>query len=88
MILYKFMFSAPADYTSITQLLTFNPSNTRHSVFIPITDDSVFEPTERFSVQLSNITSDVNVAIRPTEAVIEITDDDRKLFSYACCIIW
>ena len=77
MILY--IFSAPADYTSLTQLLTFNPSTTRHSVSIPITDDSVFEPTERFIVRLSDITSDINVAIRPTEAVIEIIDDDCKL---------
>ena len=69
---------------NITQLLTFNPSNTRHSVFIPITDDNVFEPTERFSVQLPDISSDGNVVIRPTEAVIEIIESDCKLFSYGC----
>ena len=79
-------FTAPNDYTGGTRLLTFTPSTIQQSVSIPITDDSVFEPTERFRVGLIG-PSEAAVIISPDEATVEITDDDCKLLALVSSIM-
>ena len=60
-------------------MLTFTPSTTRHNVSIPITDDDVVESPERFISQIRGVTTTgVDVSLRPSEAMIEIIDDDSK----------
>ena len=77
--MYKSTFPAPDDYTSVTQMLTFTLSNTRHSVSIPIVDDGVAESPERFISQIRGVTTTgFDVTFRPNEAMIEIIDDDCK----------
>ena len=39
-------------------------------------DDAISETTEEFSVRLTLPVAGTDVQIRPSEAIIEITDDD------------
>ena len=76
---FDFTFPAPGDYTSVTQMLTFNSTATRHSVSIPITNDNVAESTEAFISRLTGFTpSDAAVVLSPDVAAIQIFDDDSK----------
>ena len=60
-------------------MLMFGPGATRLSVFIPITNDNVYEPlVENFLSNLELVTDNVDVIVRPSEAVVEVTDDDSK----------
>ncbi len=46
-----------ADYTSRTGTLTFAPGQTAKTIAIPIADDAVSEPAERFTLSLANATN-------------------------------
>ena len=65
----------PGDYTGQSGSLTFAPNTTRLTIEVPTTNDSVFEPTENFTVKLSNpsgatISDDVGIGT--------ITDNDPQ----------
>ena len=44
------------DYTETSGTLTFAPGETVKAIIVPILDDAIYEPTERFDVTLSNPT--------------------------------
>ena len=44
------------DYTETSGTLTFAPGETVMAIIVPILDDAIYEPTERFDVTLSNPT--------------------------------
>ena len=67
------------DYNATVSMLMFGPGATHLSVFIPITNDNVYEPSvENFLSNLELVTDNVDVIVRPSEAVVEVTDDDSK----------
>ncbi len=66
--------TAPADYSaSGTQLLTFQPNESQKSISVAINGDSVDEPDEYFTVQLSNA---VNANIGDGHGIGTILNDD------------
>lgn len=82
--LYCAIISSPKaqeDFTPTTQLLLFSPTNTERSVSIPIGDDELSEGLEQFFVGLSfgSISSEQNIDLNPSTAVIMIGDNDGKL---------
>ena len=69
--------TAPDDYTSVEDVLTFSPGiNESCTTIIPIVNDSVLENDETFSVVL--ITADLDVSLDLASATIAIVDNDSK----------
>ena len=70
----------PGDFTTTTGTLTFTPTQNSFDIQVPITDDSVIEPTEDFTVVLSNIQSNLGIGFvdgnTTNSANGTITDDD------------
>ena len=66
--------TAGADYTAVTQTLTFGPGQTSQTITIPITDDNLFEPTETVNLTLSNPTG--GTLGSPAAAVLSIVDNE------------
>jgi hypothetical protein len=64
------------DYGSITTTLPFGRCDTRSCVNVSITDDEVLENPESFSVSLQRNGLDSRITLEPTEAEIEIIDND------------
>lgn len=66
---------AGSDFTAYSTTLDFAAGETEKTVVIPITDDNVYEGTERFTVELSNPT---NAVLDPAHAVgtVLITDNE------------
>ena len=76
---YKSTFTEGEDYTSVTELLTFNSSTTRNSVSIPIINDNVLEPEENFAVTIfESVMTSIDLAI------VTIIDDDEGKLSLSC----
>ena len=68
--------TAPADYTAVTQTVSFAAGDTANkTVSVPITNNSVVEPSETVNVALSNATGGASLG-SPSTAVLTITDDD------------
>ena len=66
-----------SDFNAQTGTITFNSTSTSFDIDVPITDDSVIEPTEAFTVTLSNVQSNIGVGILgPDTANGTINDDD------------
>jgi len=66
--------TAGSDYTSVSDTLTFNPSDTTKTFDVPILDDALDEPDETVNLTLSN---PVNANLTtPATSVITITDND------------
>ena len=75
---FKSIFSAPRDYSSIDEDVTFSPGNVSIDVVITITDDNVFEnELKEFTIELS--INSTPVIVEPALSTILITDDDRML---------
>ena len=73
--------TAPDDYTSVENVLTFSPGvNESCTTIIPIVDDSVLESDEVFSVTLS--TTDSDVSLDPASATVTILDNDGKIILF------
>ena len=73
--------TAPDDYTSVENVLTFSPGvNESCTTIIPIVDDSVLESNEVFSVTLS--TTDSDVSLDPISATVTILDNDGKIILF------
>ncbi len=72
----------PSDYTTETNTITFTPSVKSFTIQVPITDDSLIEPQEQFTVVLSNIVSNIGIGFvdgQPTNtATATINDDDAS----------
>ncbi|WP_433826518.1 Calx-beta domain-containing protein [Actinoplanes sp. CA-015351] len=68
-------FSYPA---STQRTVTFNPRDVEESVSVAITDDSLFEANEDFSVQLANPTNAELGTESKTDVTIEDNDDAEK----------
>jgi ethanolamine utilization protein EutQ (cupin superfamily) len=66
--------TAPADYTSTAGDLTFAPADTSTTFTVPISNDTVFEGNESFSVTLSAPTNSILGANNP--ATVTITEND------------
>ncbi len=71
----------PDDYTSLTGTVTFNSTTNAVNIDVPIIDDNIIEPSEDFTVILSNIQSNINIGFldgQPTNtATGTINDNDN-----------
>ncbi|HEX5496737.1 MAG TPA: Calx-beta domain-containing protein [Mycobacteriales bacterium] len=67
--------TAPADYAATTATVTFTPGQTTRTVTVPVNGDTVDEPDEAFSVNLSGA---VGAAITDAHGVGTILDNDRN----------
>ena len=61
------------DYTAISGTLTFAPGHSAKFINIPITDDAIYEPTERLRITLSNPTG---ATIADPLGQVTIIDDE------------
>ena len=57
-------------------MLTFSPSQPQINFSVPIINDGMNEPDETFSANLTRLTDNSRVAIRPDTADVVIIDDD------------
>lgn len=67
--------TAPADYAATSGTVTFAPGQTSQTVTVPVNGDTVDEPDETFSVNLSGA---VGAAITDGRGVGTILDQDRN----------
>ncbi|MEQ1859663.1 MAG: Calx-beta domain-containing protein [Chthoniobacteraceae bacterium] len=68
--------AAGSDYTASTGTVTFNPTDVTKTIAIPITNDSMVEADERFTVELSNAQGAALSPNATTEIAVTIADDD------------
>ena len=67
-----------SDYTADADMLRFNSKDTEHTIMIPITDDKIYEDAEeRFTIDLTLVSSLARVSAAPAVSEILITDDDK-----------
>ncbi len=66
--------TAPADYTAVTVPLVFDSTTSRVCVNISTLDDSIYEDSEVFDVNVD--TGDPNVIVAPDTGEITIRDVD------------
>ncbi|SDD06044.1 Calx-beta domain-containing protein [Pedobacter soli] len=74
---------AGSDYTNTTGTLTFpanSPTGTTRTITVPILNDAISEPTEAFTVALSNISAGPTTIATAT-GTGTITDDDASIAS-------
>jgi hypothetical protein len=72
--------TAPGDYGSYSFVLTFAKGQTVQSVFTAVVNDTVPEPTEAFTVNLSNVTTSCKgVTNTVTNAVQTVTVSDHDV---------
>lgn len=64
---------AGSDFTQVAGTITFAPGETSRTVSVPIVRDLIGEPTETFSLQLSNVSG---ATLARASAVATIVDDD------------
>lgn len=64
---------APADYTALTRILTFTPSNLTIDVPVPILNDDIVEGNETFCGLLDP--QGQPAVTSPDEATVVITED-------------
>ena len=69
---------AGVDYTAVTGTLTFAPAVRTRTFTVPILNDSMPEPDDKFDVLLRNatISSGTVTIVAPARAEVNITDDD------------
>ena len=71
--------TAPDDYTSVLQNLTFRSRLPSMTVLVPINDDLLDEEDlERFTASLTLVTDNPRVSIVPPMAEVLIVDNDGK----------
>jgi hypothetical protein len=63
------------DYATTLDTVTFAPGETSKTISVPLINDAHVEPTESFSVQLTEATAGTSVA-SPSLATVTITDND------------
>ncbi|MEY2481524.1 MAG: hypothetical protein QOK24_52 [Verrucomicrobiota bacterium] len=67
--------TAGSDYTATASTVTFAPGEYSKTISIPITQDGASEPTENFSVALSNPSANAALG-SPSTATVNIFDDE------------
>lgn len=67
---------AGSDYTATSQTIVFSPGTTTKTFAVPILGDKLFEETEEFAFQLSNVTGAV---ITPGSGTATILDNDAQI---------
>jgi len=72
--------TAGEDYTTTSQTVTFQPTETSQIVMVPILGDDNLEGVEQFTAMLSLPAGQVGVVLGADRATVEITDDDCELF--------
>ncbi|MFB2969753.1 beta strand repeat-containing protein [Aerosakkonema sp. BLCC-F183] len=71
--------TAPGDYTSTPIVVNFADGDTApKTVLIPITDDTVIEPTETINLTLTNPTNGATIGTQNT-ATLNVVDNDTSL---------
>ncbi|HXG47375.1 MAG TPA: Calx-beta domain-containing protein, partial [Methylomirabilota bacterium] len=65
---------AGADYTAVSGLLTFAPGQTTQTFNVPILNDALIEPSEGFSLGLTNLVGGIALGI--SNATVTIVDND------------
>ncbi|MGH8245378.1 MAG: Calx-beta domain-containing protein, partial [Gammaproteobacteria bacterium] len=70
--------TAGTDYVAVSGTLTFPPGSTIQNITVPVNGDTVLEPDETFTVNLS---SPVNATIANGVGTGTITNDDRSTLS-------
>ncbi|NKI28523.1 hypothetical protein HCG49_18420, partial [Arenibacter sp. 6A1] len=70
----------PSDYLTTTSTITFTPTIKSYEIQVPIIDDAIIEPSEAFTVELSNIQSNLGIGFvdgnTTNTATGNILDDD------------
>ena len=78
MIMYCAEYAGNQDYSGISgQQITFDFDSTGFNIPVPIINDVNIEPTEQFIATVT--TSASGVVLQPSQAVINILDDDGAL---------
>ena len=72
--------AAGEDYTTTSQVVTFQPTETSQIVMVPILGDNSLEGAEQFNGLLSLPAGQVGVVLGANMATVEITDDDCESF--------
>jgi len=72
--------AAGEDYTTTSQMVTFQPTETSLIVMVPILIDIRLEGVEQFTAMLSLPAGQVGVVLGVDMATVEITDDDCEYF--------
>ena len=68
---------AGSDYTAVSQVLSFAPDETSKTIAIPVVGDTLIEPDETFTINLS---TPVNATLSSiTSATVTLTNDDTLL---------
>ncbi len=78
------MFSDSADYSSTSQIITFPAGETRITVPVPITSDSLFEEDEFFTAMISEVTDETFVRVTEPVTEVQISNDDSKSNNKLC----
>jgi len=67
---------AGEDYTTTSQIVTFQPTECSQIVMVPIMNDAVNELAEEFTATLSLLPGSTGVMLGASTATVVITDDD------------
>ena len=70
--------AASNDFATSVEPLTFQSGSMLECVSISITNDTILENSEEFSVQLTTTDSAVNLNATSNSATVTITDNDRE----------
>ena len=84
-----FFRTAPADYTSTSEVVTFNPSMTNRTVSVQTATDSLVEGDEMFNAALSLAVANNRINLVDNMATATIQDFGGKLpilYQNMCCI--
>ena len=81
--------SAGSDYTATSGTLTFQPGESSKVIAVPITNDSIFETNENFTVTLSNATGTNVELLSPGTITVTITNNDSRprVSAYAAVVV-
>ena len=72
--------AADEDYRATSMTVMFQAAETSQVVMVPILGDDTFEGVEQFTARLSVPAGQRGVVLGEDMAIVEITDDDRKLY--------
>jgi hypothetical protein len=69
---------AGSDYVAVSGTLSFGPGEVSKSFSVPITNDNVFEPTESFTVKLTDPAGGEAYLLSPSTGTVSISSDDPR----------
>ncbi len=61
-----------ADYTAVSQVITFPTAETRVSVAVPVINDNIYELGENFTAMISEVTNDTLVTVTEPLTTVQI----------------